>query len=97
MFLQYANGDEANRDMLQLIDKYWCFEVKNALGSRLHSFSWTGSGIPLYRSRIALCYDYIAKLNNVEAKDWFAKDNERWEKEIAQERLQNAHERALYD
>lgn len=97
MFLQYANGDEVNPDMLRLIDKYWCFEVKDALGSRLHSFSWTGSGIPLYRSRIALCYDYIAKLNNKEAKDWFAKDIERWEKEIAQERLQNAHERALYE
>ena len=97
MFFQYAKGDEVNPEMLRLIDDYWCFEVKDALGSRLHSFSWSGSGIPLYRSRIALCNDYIAKLNNVEAKDWFAQDIERWEKEIAQERLKNAHERALYE
>ena len=97
MFFQYSNGDEVNPDMLRLIDDYWCFEVKDALGSRLHSFSWTGSGIPLYRSRIALCNDYIAKLKNAEAKEWFSQDIERWEKEIAQERLQNAHERALYE
>lgn len=97
MFLQYANGDEVNSDMLRLIDNYWCFEIKDALSSRLHSFSWTGSGIPLYRSRIALCNDYIVKLKNVEAKEWFTQDLEWWEKEIAQERLQNAHERALYE
>lgn len=97
MFLQYSNGDEVNPDMLRLVDGYWCYEVKDAISSRLHTFSWSGSGIPLYRSRIALCNDYLAKLNNNEAKEWFAQDIKQWEKEITQERLQNAHERALYE
>ena len=97
MFFKYSNGDEADPDMLRLVNDYWCHEVIDAIGSRFHSFSWTGSGIPLYRSRIALCNDYIAKLKNAEAKEWFAKDIEQWEKEIDRERLQNAHERALYE
>ncbi len=97
MFFKYSNGDEADPDMLRLVNDYWCHEVIDAIGSRFHSFSWTGSGIPLYRSRIALCNDYIAKLKNAEAKEWFAKDIEQWEKEIAREHLQNAHERALYE
>ena len=75
----------------------WCFEVKDAISSRFHSFSWTGSGIPLYQSRIALCEDYAAKTTNEEARVWFLNDIKRWEQEIEKERLQNAHERALYD
>ena len=97
MIFQYSNGNEVNPDMLRLIDKHWGFEARETISSRLHSFSWTGSGIPLYISRIALCEDYISKLSNEAARAWFAKDIEMWKQEIENERLQNAHERALYD
>lgn len=97
MIFQYSNGNEVNPDMLRLIDKHWGFETREAISSRLHSFSWSGSGIPLYMSRIALCEDYISKLSNDAARAWFAKDIEMWKQEIENERLQNAHERALYD
>lgn len=97
MMLQYSKGGEANPDMLRLIDCYWCDEVRSAISSRLHSFSWTGSGMPLYKSRIALCEDYAVKTKNEEARMWFKKDVKLWEQEIDQERLQNAHERAIYD
>lgn len=97
MIFQYSNGNEVNPDLLRLIDKHWGFEAREAISSRLHSFSWSGSGIPLYMSRIALCEDYISKLSNEEARSWFAKDIEMWKQEIENERLQNAHERALYD
>lgn len=97
MMLQYSKGGEANPDMLRLIDCYWCDEVRSAISYRLHSFSWTGSGMPLYKSRIALCEDYAAKTKNEEARMWFKKDVKLWEQEIDQERLQNAHERAIYD
>lgn len=96
MIFSYAEENLANQDMLKLIDGYWCAEIKDALSSRIHSFSWTGSGIPLYKSRIALCEDYILKLTNEEAKDWFKQDIAYWKKEIEQELLRNAHERALY-
>lgn len=97
MFFSYSENGGANPNMLRLVDGYWCFEVQDAISSRLHSFSWTGSGIPLYQSRIALCEDYAAKTSNEDARKWFLNDVKRWVQEIEQERLQNAHERALYD
>lgn len=97
MIFDYAENGGASMTMLRLIDGYWCNEIKDALSSRLHSFSWTGSGIPLYRSRIAICEDYVIKLTNEDAKKWFKNDIEYWKKEINDELLQSAHERALYD
>ena len=97
MILSYSKDGGADPDMLRLIDGYWCDDVRSAISSRLHSFSWTGSGIPLYKSRIALCEEYAAKTSHEEAKEWFLNDISLWEKEIEQERLQNAHERAIYD
>ena len=97
MMFSYAENGRASTTMLRLIDGYWCFEIQDALGSRMHTFSWTGSGIPLYRSRIAICEDYVARLTNEEAREWFRNDIEYWEKEINEELLDNAHKRAIYD
>ena len=97
MMFSYAENGNAGKTMIKLIDGYWCDEIKDAISSRMHSFEWSGSGIPLYRSRIALCDDYVAKLTNEDAKRWFEKDIKYWEKEINDEILQQAHERALYD
>lgn len=97
MMFSYAENGSASMTMIKLIDGYWCDEIKDAISSRMHSFEWSGSGIPLYRSRIAICEDYVAKLTNEDAKKWFEKDIEYWEKEIKDEILQHAHERALYD
>lgn len=97
MLFSYAISGEANPDMLKLIDVYWCEGIKSVLRGRMHSFSWSGSGIPLYRSRIALCEDYINKLTNEEARAWFKQDIDLWKNEIELERLRNAHERVLYN
>jgi len=97
MIFSYADSGFINEDMLKLIDGYWCEVLEDAISTRLHSYSWTGSGIPLYRSRIELCEDYIAKLTNENAKCWFKKDIGYWSAEIEQEQLQNAHERAIYN
>ena len=97
MMLSYSKDGGVAPDMLRLIDGYWCDEVRGAINSRLHSFSWMGSGIPLYKSRIALCEEYAAKTSRKEAKEWFLKDISLWESEIEQEKLQNAHHRAIYD
>lgn len=93
----YTENGAANITILKLIDGYWSYEVKDALHSRQHSFGWSGSGIPLYGSRITICEDYIAKLINEDAIEWFRNDIGFWEKEINDELLQNAHERALYN
>lgn len=97
MMFSYAENGRASSTMLRLIDGYWCFEIQDAIGSRMHSYSWTGSGIPLYRSRIAVCEDYVARLSNEDAKEWFRNEIKYWEKEINDELLQNAHERAIYN
>lgn len=97
MVFSYSTGGVASDEMFRLIEENWCEEVKDALSARLHSYSWTGTGIPLYRSRIALYEDFIARLTNEEAREWFKKDIAIWEKEIEQEILNNAHERAIYD
>lgn len=97
MMFSYAEDHGANPTMVRLIDGYWSDEVRGALSSRFHTFGWTGSGIPLYKSRIAICEDYVAKLKNKEAREWFKKDIAFWEKEIEEELLKNAHERAIYD
>ena len=97
MFFSYSEDGGADPAMLRLINGYWCYEVQEAISSRLHSFGWTGSGISLYKSRISLCEDFAAKVTNEDAKKWFLDDVKRWEQEIDQERLQNAHERAIFD
>ena len=97
MVFNYEQQDEANPEMLKLIDGFWCNEVKSALSSRFHSFFWSGTGIPLFQSRIALYEDYISKLANSEAKDWFRRDISYWKNQIQDEVLQNAHERAIYE
>lgn len=97
MMLSYTDGYGARPEYVDLLNRYWCDELRGAISSRFHSFSWSGSGIPLYQSRIAICKDYSSKLTNSEAKEWFEKDISCWEKEIEQERLQNAHERAIYN
>ena len=97
MIFSFAESGLTNQDMLKLIDGHWCAEVEDAISVRMHSYSWSGSGIPLYRSRIALCEDYITKLTNEGAKKWFRQDIAYWESEIEEERLKNAHEQALYN
>ena len=96
MIFSYSECGFVNEDMLKLINDHWCEVIEDALSARLHSYSWSGSGIPLYRSRIALCEDYIAKLTNEKAKHWFKNDIQYWNMQIEQEQLQNAHERAVY-
>ena len=44
-----------------------------------------------------VCKDFVSKLANPEPKEWFKKDIGYWEKEIEEELLNNAHERAIYD
>lgn len=98
MMFCYSIGDgRANPVMVRLLDKYYSETVICGLSSRFHSFGWTGSGIPLYRNRIAICNDYATKLQNEEAKQWFLKDIPLWEEHIQEELLRNAHERAIYD
>lgn len=97
MMFRFSDGIGASLEYLRLIDNHWCEEVRGALSSRFHSFSWVGSGIPLYQNRIVICEDYINKLTNTTAKEWFQNDISFWEKEIEQERLENAHQRAIYD
>lgn len=92
----YSEGGFVNEDMLKLIDGHWCEELEDALNARFHTYSWFGSRITLYRSRIALCEDYLAKLTNEKAKHWFKNEIQYWKTQIEQEQLQNAHERALY-
>lgn len=96
MMFGYSSGAEASPEMLRLLDGYWCDEVRDALSCRFHSYSWTGTGIPLYKNRIAICKDFIAKLTNPEPQEWFKKDIDYWNKEIEDELLRNAHERAIY-
>lgn len=97
MMFNYSTGAEASPEMLRLLDGYWCDEVRDAISCRFHSYSWTGTGIPLFKERIAICKDFMSKLTNLEAKEWFKKDIGYWEKEIEEELLKNAHERAIYD
>lgn len=97
MLFNYAEDNCASPAYLRLINGYWNEEICAALSSRFHSFSWTGSGIPLYMGRIRICEDYIKKVTNEDARKWFQKDIENWKSQIEQERLQNAHERAIYD
>ena len=97
MMFDYASGSEASLEMLRLLDGYWSDEVRDAFSCRFHSYSWSGTGIPLYKNRIAICKDFVSKLTNPEAKEWFKKDIAHWEKEIEEELLHNAHERAIYD
>lgn len=97
MLFNYAEDNCASPVYLRLINGYWIEEIGAALSSRFHSFSWTGSGIPLYKSRIRICEDYIKKVTNEDARKWFQEDIEYWKIQIEQERLQNAHERAIYD
>ena len=93
----FADDDQANPKLVRLFDIYWSDEVRDSFSTRFHSFSWTGSGIPLYESRIALCEDYNKHLTNTEAKAWFRKDIHHWENSIKEELLRNAHEKAIYD
>ena len=97
MMFSYSTGSEASPEMLRLLDNYWCDKVRDALSCRFHSYSWSGTGIPLYKNRIAICKDFVSKLTNLEAKEWFTNDIGYWEKEIEEELLKNAHERAIYD
>jgi hypothetical protein len=97
MMFSYASGSEASSEMLRLLDGYWCDEVRDAISCRFHSYSWTGTGIPLYKNRIAICKDFVSRLTNLEAKEWFKKDIPHWENEIEKELLHNAHEKAIYD
>lgn len=97
MMFSYSIGSEASPEMLRLLDGYWCDEVRDAISCRFHSYSWTGTGIPLFKERIAICKDFVSKLTNLEAKEWFKKDIGYWEKEIEEELLNNAHERAIFD
>lgn len=97
MMFSYAESGGASPAYLRLVNEHWGDDVKDALGTRLHSFSWTGSGIPLYFDRIHLCEDYINKVTDDEVKIWFEQDIVYWKNEIEQERLQNAHERAIYN
>lgn len=97
MLFNYSESGEAAPDMIRLINGYWCDDVRSAISARMHSYSWVGTGIPLYESRITLCKDYIAKLINNDAIDWFQQDILNWKKEIEREHLQNAHERAIYN
>ena len=97
MLFNYAEDNGVSPVYLRLINGYWNEDIRAALSSRFHSFSWAGSGIPLYMSRIRICEDYIKKVTNEDARKWFQKDIEFWKNQIEQERLQNAHERAIYD
>ena len=97
MLFNYSEDMGVSPVYLRLINGYWNDEIRAALSSRFHSFSWTGSGIPLYMSRIRICEDYIKKVTNEDARKWFQNDIEYWKSEIEQERLQNAHERAIFD
>ena len=96
MFSYSIGGGKANPVMVRLLDKYYSQTVICGLSTRFHSFGWTGTGIPLYRERIAICKDYAVKLQNEEAKQWFMKDIPMWEEHIQEELLRNAHERAIY-
>lgn len=70
--------------------------VSLAMWLRWRTRKGGGSGIPLYRSRIELCKDYAEKLTNAEAKAFFLDDIKGWEKNIEEERLRNANEKAIY-
>lgn len=97
MLFNYSEDIGVSPVYLRLINGYWNDEIRAALSSRFHSFSWTGSGIPLYMNRIRICEDYIKKVTNEDARKWFQTDIEFWQNQIEQERLQNAHERAIFD
>ncbi len=97
MFFNYSNKGLADPVLLQLIDSYWCDDIRCALSSRFHSFCWSGSAIPLYESRINLCKDYADKTSNEYAREWFTKEIDRWKGEIQREQIEDAHERAIYD
>lgn len=93
---KFSVDGKANPEVIRLMDKYYSKSVMSGFGSRFHSYSWAGTGIPLYRSRIELCKDYIDKLSNNEAKAFFLEDLKVWEKHIEEERLRNANEKAIY-
>ena len=97
MFFNYSDGSGVSPEYLRLFDEHWSDDVRGAFSSRFHSFSWSGTGIPLYKNRIAVCEDYIAKLSNVEAIAWFNNDISYWKKEIEKELLDSAHQKAIYD
>lgn len=93
---KFTKDGMANPEVIRLMDKYYSSAVMSGFGSRFHSYSWSGSGIPLYRSRIELCKDYAKKLTNPEAKAFFVDDIKDWERHIEEELLKNANERAIY-
>ncbi len=93
---KFSIDGKANPDVVRLMDNYYSKPVVSGFGSRFHSYSWAGSGIPLYRSRIALCKDYAEKLTNADAKAFFVEDIQGWERNIEEERLRNANEKAIY-
>lgn len=97
MMFSYASGNQSSDVYRRLVNEYWGDEVMEALSSRFHTYSWTGSGMPLYQSRIELCKDFINNTTNADAIEWFKHGIKYWEKEIEQEKLQNAHERAMYE
>lgn len=96
LFFAYSLNGKLNPSMVHILDKYYSKELMSNFSTRLHSFGWTGSGIPLYRSRIELDCGYRDALTHPEAKAWFEKDMKMWQGMIEEERLENAQESALY-
>jgi len=92
----YSLDGKTNPGVVRLMDNYYSESVMSGFGCRFHSYSWAGSGIPLYRRRIELCKDYAEKLANAEARSFFLEDIKVWEKNIVDERLRNANEKAIY-
>ena len=94
---RYAEEDnKANPYVIKLLDNYYSKKVIGTITARLESFGWIGSGIPLYNDKITICKDYIAKLQNNDAKQCFCKVIKSFEAHIAEEKLGNANKKAIY-
>lgn len=94
---RYAEEDnKANPYVIKLLDNYYSKKVIGTITARLESFGWIGSGIPLYNDKITICKDYIAKLQNNDAKQCFYTVIKSFEAHIAEEKLGNANKKAIY-
>ncbi|MBQ4406615.1 MAG: hypothetical protein II852_06365 [Bacteroidales bacterium] len=96
IFRYAEEGNKANPYIINLLNNYYSKKVIGSITARLESFEWIGSGIPLYNDRIAICKDYIAKLQNEDAKQCFYKVIKNFEAHIAEEKLGNANKKAIY-
>lgn len=81
-----------------LMENYWKdgSRFKETFTCTFHSFSFYGTGVPLFKYRIDIDKKLI-NFKNKSLKVWAAKDIHYWQDHIKEENLRKAHQQAMSD